>query len=99
MGTGLVFSSTYPGALTICAPPARLPYDLEIKEEWCSVYLHHGRRRQPTTCRTIKVGFAKQVYIYGATKNVFDTNLSNWETTVPPNHTCTVHGGEGVTFG
>merc|ERR1712093_703256 len=41
--TGLVFSSTYPGALTICAPPARLPYDLEIKEEWCSVYLHHGR--------------------------------------------------------
>jgi len=50
------------------------------------------------TC-TIKVGFAKQVYIYGATKNVFDTNLSNWETTVPPNHTCTVHGGEGVTFG
>lgn len=52
---------------------------------------------QEETC-VVTIAFAKQVHIYGSQVNVVVVDQANWEHGVPPNHTCTILRGRGVTF-
>lgn len=49
------------------------------------------------TC-TVKVVYAERIDIYGDVVNITKRNQRDWEYTAPPNHTCTLIEGEGVTF-
>ncbi|KAL5323071.1 hypothetical protein ACEPPN_007599 [Leptodophora sp. 'Broadleaf-Isolate-01'] len=55
------------------------------------------RTSSDETC-TVKIAFAMRVHIFGETVNLIKKDQTDWEGTVPPNHTCTVFEGEGVTF-
>lgn len=49
------------------------------------------------TC-IVKGEFTEQIQIYGALVNVFKLDHKDWQYKVPPNHTCTIMDGKGVTF-